>query len=413
MDAADYLAASHDWGVTVHPSVTIRLLDGDDERGVFCRTDSSVPINSVIFSLSFESIMTVAYVPESVLHREVLTAVQATTLREDDLLALLLLHERRLGTASKWAKHIMVLPRTYTSIPNFSAVQLELIRGSNLYSLGSAWQQQLRNDFDELQAVPLHGHKFTTLGEACAGWLTYETYLWALSTVFSRFITLTTAAHGQLRGMVPVVDMLNHAPTSQVGHTYSDVDGMFRVITQQPWAPGEEICLNYGHVSNARLLMLYGFALPNNPYASIEVYASMSPSAPQVKQDALAHMGILTATPFEVTATALPATLLAFLRVQHARDDESTSVTALAMAAARPLSAETERAACEALRTALEAMRDAYPDTAEDDERLLLLGQGALGTVERAAVVFRLSEKRVLQSALRLLDDHVRTSCTK
>ena len=57
-------------------------------------------------------------------------------------------------------------------------------------------------------------------------------------------------------------------------------------------------------------------------------------------------------------------------------------------------------------------MRDAYPDPIEDDERMLLLGHGALGTVERAAVVFRLSEKRVITSALRLLDEHMQTACT-
>jgi histone-lysine N-methyltransferase SETD3 len=410
------------WGVTSHPSISIEALP-HDERGVFCKGETPIPSNAVLFSLPFESILTVVSVPKSAVYREVLVHCVEPPggLREDDVLALLLLHERHVvGAASKWARHIAVLPQTYHSVPNFSAAQLELIRGSNLHTVGCAWQQQLRDDFDALRAAPLRrGDQpppvvaaATTLGEACVGWLTYESYLWALSTIFSRFITVTTAAHGQVRGMVPVVDLLNHDPTSQVGHVYSDADGIFRVVTQQPWAPGHEICLNYGHVSNARLLMLYGFALPDNPYASIEVYASMSPSAPQSKVDALARMGISTPAPFQVSATALPTPLLAFLRVQHATDEESANVAALTVAAARPLSAETEQRACEALRSALQTMRDAYPDPIEDDERMLLLGYGALGTVERAAVVFRLSEKRVIASALRLLDEHMQTACT-
>ena len=85
------------------------------------------------------------------------------------------------------------------------------------------------------------------MSEYCSSWLTYDSYLWALSTIFSRFITIEHDSLGPVRGMVPVVDMLNHSPTSQVGHVYGH-DGLFRVITQQPWKPKEETCLNYGMI---------------------------------------------------------------------------------------------------------------------------------------------------------------------
>lgn len=40
-----------------------------------------------------------------------------------------------------------------------------------------------------------------------------------------------------------------------------------------PW-PGE-LCISYGPLSNARLLMLYGFAIPDNPYGTLPFWVSM------------------------------------------------------------------------------------------------------------------------------------------
>jgi SET domain-containing protein 6 len=207
--------------------------------------------------------------------------------------------------------------------------------------------------------------------------------------------------------MVPVVDLLNHSPTSKVGHMYSESDGLFKIITQQPWKGGEEICLNYGHVANERLVMLYGFALTDNPYNAVNLYASMDPSAPHVKKHALDLMGIPTdaSVPFQVDAKTLPAALLAFLRVQHATPMESASATHLQGAATKPLSTETELKACRALRQALADMLAGYPETAAEDEQLLVM-QGALGYIERLAITFRLSEKRVLASAISLVSTY-------
>ena len=242
------------WGIQMHPSIGIIDLQ-DDERGIVCLDDASIiPTNACLFTLPFESILTTASLSSSQLQRECLChLLDNTPLREDDALALLLLHERYVVKSnSKWYQHIQMLPKQYYSIPNFTVDQMALIKGSNLYTLGMVWRKQLRDDYDDLCSKILTtqpaSSSSSTLGEVCGPWLTYDSYLWALSTIFSRFITIDHDLLGSVRGMVPVVDMLNHSPSSQVGHVYNAHDGLFRVITQQPWMPNDEICLNYGTI---------------------------------------------------------------------------------------------------------------------------------------------------------------------
>ena len=339
------------WGIQMHPSIGIIDLK-DDERGIVCSDDTMIPTNACLFTVPFEAIMSIASLSTSPLQRECLSYLLDTSpLREDDALALLLLHERYVVKSdSKWYQHIQMLPKQYYSIPNFSDDQMALIQGSNLYTLGMVWRRQLRDDYDELcskQLMIQPTSSCSTLGDLCGSWLTYDSYLWALSTIFSRFISIDHDSLGLVRGMVPVVDMLNHSPTSQVGHVYNAHDGLFRVITQQPWMSNDEICLNYGHVSNERLLMLYGFSIPNNPYASVHIYAAMEMESSNggetrvsVKREALHRMGIPTdaSIPFEVDGCSIPTSLLVFLRIQHASPEESISVEALLIAGSKPLS---------------------------------------------------------------------------
>ena len=125
------------WGIQIHPSLAVIELE-DNERGIVCLEDALIPANACLFSLPFESILTTASLSSSQLQRECLCHLLDTTpLREDDTLALLLLHERYVvKSESKWYQHIQMLPKQYYSIPNFTHDQMSLIKGSNLYTCG-------------------------------------------------------------------------------------------------------------------------------------------------------------------------------------------------------------------------------------------------------------------------------------
>jgi hypothetical protein len=72
-------------------------------------------------------------------------------------------------------------------------------------------------------------------------------------------------------------------------HEYEHDTGAFTVHTTREYAAGEQLCINYGHHSNVRLLRNYGFALPNNPHDVVELplphdLQSMRPDDPSIAQ---------------------------------------------------------------------------------------------------------------------------------
>ena len=71
---------------------------------------------------------------------------------------------------------------------------------------------------------------------------------------------------GELHGeaLVPLADLLNHAPQPNTGWQL-DARGDFVLRAVRPLAAGAELHHNYGEISNARLLLNYGFTEADNP----------------------------------------------------------------------------------------------------------------------------------------------------
>jgi hypothetical protein len=42
----------------------------------------------------------------------------------------------------------------------------------------------------------------------------------------------------------------------------------------------DEIFLNYGNFPNEKLLLVYGFCVPQNPFDAVEIYVPISPADP-------------------------------------------------------------------------------------------------------------------------------------
>lgn len=300
--------ATGDMGITMLDDLHIRELPGD-ERGIFCKND--IAANTALISIPFDSLLDTRAIQGNSLKK-----LADLKLREDDLLSVLLLHEvHERGLDSRWYPHLQMIPTTYHNIINFSDEELDLIKGSNLFHTAHSWQAQVRSDFALLllelkrSGVDL----FAEEGEGGFRWFTWENYLWALCTIWSRFVTVDMtedkAPSSVLmfapvadkpktiarRCMVPYFDMLNHQPGAQVSH-YSDLKKNNLVLyTAQAFSASDELFLNYGSASNSRLLMLYGFVIPpssvapvgtsgrkkvvGNPFDHVDLYASMQPGA--------------------------------------------------------------------------------------------------------------------------------------
>lgn len=403
-------------GIKSHPSVQVfEVPCGDGERGLRASADIEASSSDTVelICIPRDAIMTRKDVPEPFIRFIV------PEMREDDALALILLFEKHeMKERSKWAPHISILPHTYHSIVNWSSEDLESLRGSNLYTTATLWKRQVEEDFEVITRSLFDDDLLPK-----PSWFTKAEYVWALSTIWSRFITMDDGC----RGMVPVVDLLNHMPQSQVGHVNKSGSGGdhedFSLFTAQSWKGGEEIFLNYGNSSSERLLMLYGFSLPQNPFESVTLFAKMDPSAEGIalKKEALFALGILPnkSAPtdtlrFELTPEdPLPSKLMAFMRINHCKYQDSSSLPKL-LKVARLCSGPTHATAAAAVEKVLIEMIEAYIHAPAEDEGKEGEGSGVvdapplfLPPCERRAhsAILIKSEKAILVKALQRAKD--------
>ena len=368
MDSSYTTWVKDDLNVQIDPRIDIhKFADGDDERGIYANAD--IPAQTTLAIVPFSSLLTIEQVK-----RVPAIAKLRSICREDDLLALMLFHEQHLGVSSKWSQHIALLPKEYHSIINHTEEELELIKGSNLYLIAKQWKQQVEEDFDALQDVlTKHGLKEEN---SIFHQFSMDKYLWCLSTIWSRFISIEKKG-AVLRAMVPMVDFLNHHPKAQVGHAYNAADDKFYLFTGETFSAGKEIFLNYGHVPNSRLMMLYGFALLDNPFSSVDLWATMETSRSHggsTKLSILQSLQLQTQSSFKLEKDKIPDELIKFLRVQHldTNDLNIKSVADLCEAVKKPLSPNFERKVWEGLKEAVNGMLDAYSTNIEEDEMQLV-----------------------------------------
>lgn len=347
--------------IEIDPRLIIQQFsEGEDERGIFAR--NSIQANSTLVIVPFDSLLTI----ESIKYIPSLTSLIGIC-REDDLLVLILMHEIKKGDDSKWSKHLKLLPKTFHSIINYNDDELEYIKGSNLYLIARQWKIQVRDDYLELIKV-LQNMKICP--EILSD-LTFEKYLWCLSTIWSRFISIEKS-HTFVRAMVPFVDFLNHNPLSHVGHAFSSEQNKFFLFTNQEFENNKEIYLNYGHIPNSRLLMLYGFSLIENPYSSVDMWSSMDPEDINyhIKKSVLNSFSIdFQNSPFKLILNSIPKDLLFFIYIQHLTKDEMLELPGKDLDEILGLiDIQQQKNIYSIFKQSIQSMLDLYPTKLEEDE---------------------------------------------
>lgn len=372
--------------VCVHPSLEIK--DGrGGERGVFVKHD--IPCGEVLVKVPRYSLFTLDSVREDDCPALRSLFSISEGLREDDVLAIALLYERfgrPCEAPSKWAAHLDVLPtgRLLNAI-NLSSTAIQRLEGSSLHALVGRQQEQVLCDYAELSALPM------TVGDmrlSGCEWWSVENYRWALSMIHSRFVSVGIQPMAPPRkAMAPFFDLFNHSCATSPALTHGFVAGGGRgdgdkvagnadgedkgsliVVAGRLLVTGEEACLSYGPHGNLKMLQLYGFALPDNPFDALDIWAMMNPAAPDfaIKDCALTRLGLYP--PFVLTKQdpVLSPALLAALRIQRAQG--SVELACLENALQGPLSAANERETLKALEVALTTMREALPTAREEKE---------------------------------------------
>jgi len=210
-------------------------------------------------------------------------------------------------------------------------------------------------------------------------WWSVQNYRWALSMIHSRFVSVGTKPGAPPRkAMAPFIDLFNHSCVTPPALTHGFVaggrgdgdkvagnadgedEGSLIVVAGRSLVAGGEACLTYGPHGNLKVLQLYGFALPDNPFDALDIWAMMDSAAPDyaAKERALTRLGLHP--PFALTKNApvLSPSLLAAIRIQRA---QSSELARLEKALEGPLSAPNERETLDSLEMALTAMRQALP----------------------------------------------------
>lgn len=308
-----------------------------------------------------------------------------------------------------------VLPTSFPTSPlSYSETELARIEGTNCHGYTMRMLQQIQSDWQQLHAVLKVFVKSDSSRRVCrtlpggmslVDIVTLESYQWALQNIYSRStdfeITVaadpkpdttsgTASEQRRRRVIAPLFDMMNHDFASEIFHAM-DKGGNISVFNGSSRAieAGAEICLRYGNFPNEKFMYIYGFAMMNNPFDAVSIYAPIPPTDPlhHVKARILeTKCGIVdTNEPHALLASRrsqgqpiIPSSLLSVLRIvgiQSAEEvlavaaQETTDDTCIGM-----ISMENERGALSALQHALYSMA-----------RLLALNLISDDTIEKGA----------------------------
>ena len=323
-------------------------------------------------------------------------------------------------------------------------------------SLTAMLERRLASDWETLEELLADADPAAR--GALAGATRYD-FAWAMSVVWSRAFGLTLGARAYVVKLVPMLDLLNHAPPLADGDEHgggdddassrlrgvrgldgclSHVDGadgerLLVVRAAHAAATGDELFDSYGRYGDAKLLYSYGFvcgdgAARSNPWRQLDLWVHVPPSDADAesKAAALAAAGVEHTYDFRGTLRArggadnararvgIAPALLASLRVIAARGADETSAAALARAAAPgapPLSARNELAALGALAATLRARLARAAERADEAERGLAAGAGATSAAARAsarrramALSVRVEEASLVRDAIPVIE---------
>lgn len=250
---------------------------------------------------------------------------------KDELLALLLMAERRAGSQSFWWPYLSLMPREYDTPLYWEEEERKYLAGTNVGLLTSMMEQRILRDWHEIHA------KLVLKYPSVLGGLTVEDYRWALSTIWSRAVGVERGdSHSYLRCLAPALDMCNHSPAAasclEDLIKYDAQMDALRLQQISPVSRGQECYLFYGPYSNAKLLYSYGFMAAQNPFRGVDFWVKVPSDFPlaEWKQEQLLAHDLTKEQPYDFRGTLLgngvSVALMATIRLIHLAPEEFEDV---------------------------------------------------------------------------------------
>jgi len=304
---------------------------------------------------------------------------------------MLWLLKERINPNSSWKAYIGALPGSFETHPLFwTNEQLALTEGTGLPENVISRRQTLE------AAYKLLNENYVAKNNVLpAEYFTYDNYVWAFMVVLTRAWFI----QDQLV-LVPMADMLNHSPDAGAGNL-EQIDGQsfFVINATKEYKTGEQVYDSYGPRTNFDLIKGYGFALENNPHDGMLLHFNMKTTnlvqgivEPLLRKVDPNYGSII------IQPNRRPDALLRIFRlsVMEFKDLEHVE-DALA---GKPISLMNELKAFRAAISGLAQALQKFPTTVEEDTALL---QTELSAIEHNAIIFRRSEKAILQNVILVL----------
>jgi len=197
--------------------------------------------------------------------RTFLESEAAKGMVEDDILSLRLLHEMKVNRqASPFAGLIALLPKSYDLPFDFDDDELAAYEGTGLYPVAKAMKEQAREDCYALIARL----ERDSIGKQVLESIQLDTssFVWALSTIWSRGISLPLGpSETVFKALAPFFDLSNHHPLSLHKHFFDQQRRGLVITASSTILPGEQLLINYGLHFSRDMIKLRGFVtLPSN-----------------------------------------------------------------------------------------------------------------------------------------------------
>lgn len=387
-----YLSKEATWGRPKHPiAISNKTTDEGEPSGRGLVAIKGINQGECLFQVPVEIIMTkeraIRTIPELPDHVDDYMAI-----------ATLLIKERSLGEKSFWKPYLDILPLDEDMIPLFRWTPEEqaLLEGSPALAGAQNLTSKLDAEFKDLNETVFSRNRELFPEEV----FTREAWDWAFAVLFSRAIMLSKE---NIIALVPYADLLNHNPFCSsfidVGETSLSGRKFVNLYTDRPYGQMSQVFVSYGPKSNSLLLLLYGFVVDRNPYDSVDITVALREDDPlwERKKQYLRESGVKPVTTFPLFRDRYPMELIEFLRFCFATEEELDQADFGDF-----ISTANETLVANALVQGCRDAIDSYPQTIEDDEKLMSDRRMymMLEQKRRWAIRQRLAEKRILRRTM-------------
>lgn len=291
---------------------------------IFAKTE--IAKGTALVSVPFASCITAELIAQSSQLRSLLEENPGYLEYPDEVLAIGLMYAdcHHSDVHCEWVSHVRTMPKSFNTTIFWGEDEMFELMGTNVFHLTKMMKKQMVHDFETLHK-PLRDAYPELLGG-----ITLESYMWALSIVYSRSVELTRCGE-HVRCIVPVLDMANHNPEAADSafdtFHYDDDSDRVSLLSAADLKAGDECFAVYGLYPNSKLLYNYGFVVLGNPHRAIDLWTRLAPTSYRfdAKQQTLQSHELTRVQTYDFKGTVRPnyvsPALLATIRVVQACDD--------------------------------------------------------------------------------------------